>query len=257
MDPALAYDRRAQLLYATCAKLLNYPDRPGPAGSQLVPEVAQSLPTRSADGKTYTFTIRPGFRFSPPSSVPVTAQTFKYTIERTLDPRMKSPLASEFADIVGASAYMAGKTTHIAGVWHTVTTIRLTVPAPNLLARIAVPVFCAVPSTPPTPRPAKIPSAGPYRIADYTPDQGVVLTRNPNYHGSRPHRLARIESRQGLTAACRRADSGGHRRLRRRRRIDTGEAATLAARYGPGSPAAKQGTSSSSSTRPRNSTSSR
>ena len=48
MDPALAYGAVAwQLLYATCAKLLNYPDKAGPAGSQLMPEVAQSLPTRS------------------------------------------------------------------------------------------------------------------------------------------------------------------------------------------------------------------
>ena len=69
LDPALAFQPYSwQILDATCAKLLNYPDRPGPAGSQLVPEVAQSLPTRSPDGLTYTFTIRPGFRFSPPSN---------------------------------------------------------------------------------------------------------------------------------------------------------------------------------------------
>ena len=92
MDPALAYITYSwQLLYATCAKLLNYPDKPGPAGSRVVPEVAQSLPARSADGKTYTFTIRKGFRFSPPSNEPVTAQTFKYAIERSLSPRMKGP----------------------------------------------------------------------------------------------------------------------------------------------------------------------
>ncbi len=96
MDPALAGPLASQLLYATCAKLLNYPDKPGLAGSRLVPEVAQSLPTRSADGKRYTFTIRQGFRFSPPSTEAVTAQTFKDTIERTLDPAMKSPAASDF-----------------------------------------------------------------------------------------------------------------------------------------------------------------
>ena len=87
MDPARASTVLSQqLLYATCAKLLNYPDMSGAAGRQLKAEVASSLPTRSADGKTYTFTIRPGFRFSPPSNQPVTAQTFKDTIERTLNP---------------------------------------------------------------------------------------------------------------------------------------------------------------------------
>src|ERR1700686_2192782 len=96
--------------------LLNYPDKSGPAGSRLIPEVAQSLPARSADGRTYTFTTRPGFRFSPPSNEPVTAQTFKDTIERTLNPRMKSPYAQEYGDIAGAGAYMAGKAPHISGI---------------------------------------------------------------------------------------------------------------------------------------------
>ncbi|MFL6030620.1 MAG: BTAD domain-containing putative transcriptional regulator, partial [Gaiellaceae bacterium] len=53
-DPALAYSGAAwQLEYATCAKLLNYPDRSGPAGSRLVPEVAKSLPAVSAGGRRY------------------------------------------------------------------------------------------------------------------------------------------------------------------------------------------------------------
>src|SRR5207253_4769786 len=91
MDPALADGGVSRkLLYATCAGLVNYPDKAGPAGSQLRPEVAQALPTRSPDGRTYTFTIRRGFRFSPPSGQPVTAQTFKDSIERTLNPAMHS-----------------------------------------------------------------------------------------------------------------------------------------------------------------------
>ena len=247
VDPALAYDRRAQsVLYATCAHLLNYPDKPGAAGSQLVPEVAQSLPTRSADGRTYTFTIRRGFRFSPPSNESVTAQTFKYSIERSLDPRMRSPLAPEFRDIVGASAYMAGKATHITGVvaHRDTLTIRLTVPAPDILARTAMPIWCAVPTTTPIyPRGLRqIPSAGPYRIADYTPNQGIVLTRNPNYRGNRPHWLARIVIRFRVSTQRAIAQiEAGTADYALGFAYDTGQAATLTARYGPGSPAAKQG----------------
>lgn len=204
MDPALGYNSlSSRLLYATCAKLLNYPDKAGLAGSQLVPEVAQSLPARSPDGKTYTFKIRPGFRFSPPSDQPVTAQTFKDTIERTLNPGVQSPVAHYLADIVGAPAYMAGKTSHIAGVvTHRDTlTIHLRVPVPDLLARIAEPAFCAVPPTTPINRNGVrvIPSAGPYYVASYTPGQGVVLIRNPNYHGSRPRHFARIELAVGTS----------------------------------------------------------
>ena len=82
-----------------------------------MPEVAQSLPARSADGKTYTFTIRRGFRFSPPSNQPVTAQTFKDSIERTLNPTMKSIARQPSSRTSSAPApYMAGKAPHIAGV---------------------------------------------------------------------------------------------------------------------------------------------
>ena len=81
-DPAQQRPRDEQLLYATCAKLLNYPDSAGPAGARLRPEVAAAMPTVSRDGRTYTFRIRPGFRFSPPSNEPVTAETFRHTIER-------------------------------------------------------------------------------------------------------------------------------------------------------------------------------
>src|SRR6202034_1414842 len=98
-----------QLLVATCAQLVNYPDAPLPAGSQLTAEVAAALPTRSAGGRTYAFRIRPGFRFSPPSDRPVTAETFKDTIERTLSPRMHNPWAQSLCDVVGAGGYMAGK----------------------------------------------------------------------------------------------------------------------------------------------------
>ncbi len=259
MDPALAYTALSdQLLYATCARLLNYPDRGGGAGSQLIPEVAQSLPRRSADGRTYTFTIRNGFRFSPPSDARVTAQTFKDTIERTLSPRMKSPVAHEYADIVGASAYMAGKAAHLAGVLAAgnTLTIRLVAPAPDLPARIAATALCAVPSgTPIDPNGVRaIPSAGPYYVTSYTPGQGVVLTRNPNYHGSRPHTLDRIELTVGVppqrAIASVEAGAADYTALSLGALTNAGgsgslnlntEAANLTARYGPSSPAAARG----------------
>ncbi len=193
-----------EILYATCAQLLNYPDKAGPAGSQLAPEVAQSLPDRSRDGRTYTFKIRPGFRFSPPSNQPVTAQTFKTTIERTLNPRTRSGYAADLADIVGAGAYMSGKASHIAGVIASgdTLTIRLLAPAPDFLARISQPAgSCAVPTNTPVDRNGvnRIPSAGPYYVTTYTPRQGVVLKRNPNYHGGRQHHFARIELAVGIS----------------------------------------------------------
>ena len=205
MDPALAYSSSWQLLYATCAKLLNYPDKPAPEGLQLEPEVAQSMPKRSADGRTYTFTIRKGFRFSPPSNEPVTAQAFKYTIERSLSPRIKGPAYDNryLANIVGAQAYMEGKAPHISGIVARgdTLTVRLVAPAPDFVTLIALPFFCAVPiGTPVDPKGVRlVPSAGPYFVASYVPGQGVVLKRNPNYRGSRPRRPERIEFSPGIS----------------------------------------------------------
>ena len=246
MDPALVEDAAAaQLWYASCVQLLNYPDKPGAEGSRLVPEVAQALPARAADGKSYTFTIRRGFRFWP-TNEPVTAQTFKHSIERSLNPRMQNPLAADFADIVGASAYMAGMASGISGVIArgNTLTIRLTTPAPDLLARVAMPAFCAVPlDTPADPRGLRaIPSAGPYRLASYTPGQGAVLVRNPNYHGSRPHRAARIVV--SILASSRAAIAqveAGTADYADELGFDRAQAAALTDRYGPGSPAAKRG----------------
>ncbi len=247
MDPALSYDgESAQLLYATCAKLLNYPDRGGAAASEIVPEVAQALPSVSADGRSYTFVIRPGFRFSPPSNQAVTAQTFKDSIERTLNPRMKSPVAYVFADIAGAAAYMAGRAPHISGVVArgNTLTIRMVAPAPDLPARTTLPELCAVPSdTPIDPRGLRvIPSAGPYRVASYTPGQGIVLTRNRNYHGARPHRPQRIVMTVGVSSRHAIAQvRAGTADYALEGEIDRTDGPWLAARYGAGSRAARHG----------------
>ena len=108
LDPPLqnAVDvDESQLLYATCAGLLTYPDRPGIGGERLVPDVAQALPSVSADGRTYTFIVRPGFRFSPPSGAPVTAVTFKHTIERALSPRRRRTQAATWPTSSGCPHY--------------------------------------------------------------------------------------------------------------------------------------------------------
>ena len=253
-DPALAYTTESwQLEYATCAKLLNYPDRPAPAGSQLVPEVARSLPRISDGGKTYTFTIRKGFHFSPPSNEPVTAQTFKYTIERSLSPKLHGLGAvyqsylgkpSFLSDVVGESAYLRGTKAHIAGVTAEgdTLTIRLTRPDGDLPARLSMPFFCAVPlGTPVTAKGVStIPSAGPYYIASYTPKQQIVLKRNPHYHGARPRRPEQIvysvgvsETRGLALVKVGQADYVVD--------LTSGQIRGLVARYGRGSLAARAG----------------
>ncbi|HXU79970.1 MAG TPA: ABC transporter substrate-binding protein, partial [Polyangia bacterium] len=91
VDPALAYYQTSwQFEYSTCLKLLNYPDAAGSEGNQLQPEAAEALPEVSADGKNYTFTVRQGLKFSPPSTEQVTPETFRFVVERALNPKMQS-----------------------------------------------------------------------------------------------------------------------------------------------------------------------
>ena len=93
LDPiSRVFPMDEQLSYATCATLL---------------EVAAATPSLSHDGRTYTFRIGRGVRFSPPSNEPVTAQTFRHTMERTLS---RYAQGWDYApDIVGAAAYKAGQ----------------------------------------------------------------------------------------------------------------------------------------------------
>ena len=92
------------------------PRRRGPAGSSSCPRwpspyrVAPRTAGHTRSGSAH------GFRFSPPSNEPVTAETFKYTIERALSPHMHGYELPFLRDVVGADAYAPGRTNHIAGI---------------------------------------------------------------------------------------------------------------------------------------------
>lgn len=198
---------------ATCAKLLNYKDGPAPGGWRLRPEVAASMPKISGDGRTYTFRIRSGYRFSPPSNEPLTADTFRHSIERALSPRVDGPGPVFISDIEGESAFLAGEVDHISGLEANggVLTITLERPSPDFLERLALPFFCPVPNASPLVNggagayvayPGRslqpVPSAGPYFIADHLNAEYAILKPNPNYPGPRPQRLDAIALREGI-----------------------------------------------------------
>jgi len=172
-------DRQRQA--ATCLSLYEY------HRGRLAPYAASGPAVRRSKRRVWTFRVRPGFAFSPPSHERVDAGTFAATIERSTAPAfLHSEAARALADVVGMHAYRRGLTTHLAGVEATGArlTIRLNRPAANLGARLAAPYFCAVPKdTPavPTGLQDPIPSAGPYYVAGLSGGAFAVLRRNPNY----------------------------------------------------------------------------
>jgi len=215
-EPALNTDPAAfQIDFATCAKLLNYPDKPAPDGWRLRPEIAAAMPTVSPDGRTYTFMVRPGYRFSPPFNQPVTAETFRSSIERALSPRLAEDVPGPLflGDIAGEQAFKDGRAPHISGLKASgdILSITLVKPSPDFLQRLALPFFCPVPiGTPLSPQGfggggpfggQGIPSAGPYYVAEFNNEEYVILKRNPNYHGPRPHAFDAIAIREGVDAS--------------------------------------------------------
>jgi peptide/nickel transport system substrate-binding protein len=162
----------------------------------VVPDVAAGQPRVSDGGRTWTFRVREGFRFSPPSNQAVTAETFRSSIERALSPKLNNPYCrvGVIPDIVGEEAYAAGKAQHISGlsVRRDELQIRVVRPSWTLPARLSTSCFSAVPTgTPIAPDGLEepIPSAGPYYIDYHLPDFQLVLKRNPNYGGTRPQRV--------------------------------------------------------------------
>ena len=243
-----------QIEAATCAKLLNYTD--AGASARLVPEIAAKMPTLSPNKRTYTFTVRSGYRFSPPSNTPVSATTILTSIERALSPKLgNTPAADIVGDIDGEAGYRSGKAEHISGLQAKGDKLSITLQGPSgsFLARLALPFFCPVPDGTPFVGGAAdrelagsdgtVPSAGPYYIADHLNGEYLILKRNPNYTGPRPHAFDAIAFRMGV-------DPGKAVRLVEDGRWDgitsvddpiLSLGGALAARWGPGSEAASKG----------------
>ena len=195
-DPALAYGVLSwEVEYETCTKLMNYSDANGTVSNELTPEGAEGLPVISSDGKTYTFTIRSGMKFS--DGTPVTAESFRAAMNRDANPTMNSPVNAFVGDIVGWTDVVNKKAKTISGV--TVDgnklTIKLTERDGGLLDKLAMPFFCAIDpaKTPVDPQGLKTPpGSGPYYIAQRTVGKQLVMKVNPHYTGTRPHRAGTI-----------------------------------------------------------------
>jgi oligopeptide transport system substrate-binding protein len=213
VDPQLAYITTAWWFeYATAAKLYNYPDKSGPAGSKLVPEVASHF-TVSNGGKKYTFFIRKGFKFSDGSAV--TANSFKYAINRTANHDLASPGAQFITDptgtnIVGAKAVNDGNGTNVSGVKvkGNRLIVNLTKGDGTFMAKITMPFFQATSSKLPLTKEvvnvngSNLPSAGPYYMSRNDVNQLTSLRQNthwtPGPGRTRPRNLQGLDLQWNL-----------------------------------------------------------
>jgi peptide/nickel transport system substrate-binding protein len=185
IDPAISYSGESwQLLSLTGDGLTAFRRVGGAEGSTVVPDLATDLPTPTDGGRTYTFRLRRGIRYS--TGVLVEPQDIRFALERDFE--LGSPVpASYYSNIVGASGCHKGRPCDLSrGIVVTgdMIVFHLTTPGPELLERLALPFAYVVPSSVPH-RAAgtePLPSTGPYAIVSYDPRRSLVLKRNPHFH---------------------------------------------------------------------------
>ena len=101
LDPALAYLPTSwQVVSITNDGLVGFKRASGIEGGTLVPDLAVSLPKPSDGGKTYTFQLREGVRYS--NGAPVRVGDVRRGLERNY--RLKGPGAPYYSGIVGSEA---------------------------------------------------------------------------------------------------------------------------------------------------------
>jgi ABC-type transport system substrate-binding protein len=170
VDPALSYFSHSwNMMSATNIQLLYYPHVEGAVGRRLAPMAAQGFPKVSNSGKTYTFTIKKGFKFS--NGTNVGAANFKRAFDRGLNKATQSP-ASSFLDDV--ASYKTIGTSQFQ--------VTLKKVAPDFLARMSMMFFSAVPTNAPfTAEGIKAPvvSAGPYYLKEWNEKASALVVRNP------------------------------------------------------------------------------
>jgi peptide/nickel transport system substrate-binding protein len=156
----------------------------GIAGTKLIPALATALPTVSADGTTYTFTLRSGLKYS--NGQPVKASDFVWAFERAL--KIPWP-GSSFINplVVGSADYASGKAKTLTGVTANDSTgqvtIHLTGPYGAFENVLAFPAMSPVPSGTPFKNLSNSPpvGVGPYKLVNIVPNVSYSLVKNPDW----------------------------------------------------------------------------
>ena len=197
LDPALVQDGPTiDLLQNMYEGLVGWNEK-----NEVVPLVAKAIPTPTNGGRTYTFTIRDGVKFL--NGDPITAEDVRYSLTRSLDPKLASPVAINYLDdIVGAKELADGKASDLPGVKVIdPKTVQITLVAPRgyFLGKLTYPTGYILNKKIVEQGPltdgkvhsidagnAGIVGTGPFQLTSYVRGSKVVLTANANYWAGKP-----------------------------------------------------------------------
>ena len=162
----------------------------------VVPQLAASY-SKSSDGLTWTFKLKPNLKFS--DGTPLTSQDVVYSIDRALQPAVKSYTSSIYLGLIKDSDKLnAGKIKTIIGD-------SLLAPDPNTVMIItnkkasyfldALSYSCSYVVEKSlvdkygahfTDHLNEGGGAGPFKVSEYTHGKQIVFVPNPNYYGPKP-----------------------------------------------------------------------
>jgi peptide/nickel transport system substrate-binding protein len=208
-DPTAEYTAIGWSFYNLLVrKLVSYRQTAGAAGGEVLPDLATDLPEISADGLTYTFTLKDGIMFGPPLNREITSADFKFAFDRLANPNVGAfGYPGYYQVIEGFEAVQNGEADSVSGVTtpdDKTIVFQLTQPAGDFPYRLAMAAAGPVPEEVAgcfMDEPAYgryMIASGPYMIegsdaldatscdtltpiAGYDPEAHLLLVRNPAY----------------------------------------------------------------------------
>ncbi len=187
LDPQVNYTLQYWQLYqATYDGLVSFHKVAGAASFEVVPDLATALPKVTNGGKTYTFTLRKGIKFS--NGKTVTVNDVLASFQRIF--KVSNPNAGTwYSSIVGGAACVTTPATCkltggvVVNAATNKVTINLVAPDAEFLDQLAVPFGSILPASAPvkdagtTP----IPGTGAYEFSKYDPNHQLTMVRNPHF----------------------------------------------------------------------------
>jgi peptide/nickel transport system substrate-binding protein len=179
--------------------LTTFTSAPGQEGSTIAPDLAESLGKASADGKTWTYTLRKGLKYE--DGTPITAKDVKYAVARSLDKDVLVNGPTYFNDFLDLQGYtspfkLKDKAVGLKAIEtpdDSTIVFHLNKPFAGFDYMTAMPQTIPVPADKDTGTEYKkhVVSSGPYMFQSYEAGKQLTLVRNPNWDAATdPNRKA-------------------------------------------------------------------